>query len=224
MHNEARYFLLKDKLNKGLICMYCDGEYWEYDSSKNDFVKSELFYQYKLDYGAFTDLYEVLPESEVDSMIEKYKHDWGLQESIAEGYVCLENVASKNRSRRLLAECKYIEYKPLVWLLPLIAKRKCSGLTVEYFLGYGFNLKVSRMIVDVIRGYDEKTFKNCFGGDYKLYTLLKNWAILLKDNSMIKDLENHRLNSNSEASKREIKEMMYDIETRQMLKHIEKGE
>ena len=106
----------------------------------------------------------------------------------------------------------------------MIATRKCSGLTVDYFLGYGFNLKVSRMVVDVINGYDEKTFKNCFGGDYKLYTLLRNWAILLKDNSMIKDLDNHRLNSNSEASKQEIREMMYDIESRQKLKHIEKGE
>lgn len=224
MCNKARYFLLKDKLNEGLICMYCDGEYWEYDSSKDDFIRSELFYQYKLDYGAFTDLYEEIPESEVESMIHKYRLDWEMQESIAQGYVCRSSQSAKNKSKKLLEYCKYIEYRPLVWLLPMIAKRKFSGSTLEYFTQYGFNLKASKVILDVIQGYDNKTFKNCFGGDYKLYTLLRNWAKIVKDDFMLKDLECHRLNGNSEASKREIREMMYDIENRQMLKHIEKGE
>lgn len=219
-----KYFVLKDKLNNGMVCKFSNGDYWEYSSASDDFVRSDLFYQYRLDYGAFTDLYDVLPKEEVEVTIEDYKHKWGIQLDIAKGFVYKEPIRLRRLSDKLCSQCPYIEYKPLIWIIPMISSGRVKQLSLKMLLDYGFNLRLSKMIMEVYKGYISGSFKDCFDSDYKLYKTVKMWSELVKDKKVLLDLEEHRLNANSKTSKREIKNMMYDIETKQILRGIEKGE
>lgn len=180
MTDGAKYYVLEDNINKGLVIQEVDDMYYTYDSGKNTFIEDDLFMQYITPIGVYTDLFSEIPEFEVDNYIQQYRDAWGKQISISEGYIAsMPNPKVRKLSGMMCKSVKELEYKPVAILLPCLlssSNNKDMSYDLAWAIQMGYNYKTAKMIQSVTDGHLSKNFDTCLNDNIDLFNLLVEFA------------------------------------------------
>lgn len=176
----AKYYVLEDTINEGTVIQEYDEKYLTYDTATREFIEDDLFMQYITPFGVYNGLFREIPPFEVENYIQEYLDKWGMQESIASGFIAsVMGGKLKHRSDLIQKEADKLEYKPVAILLPALLSdknTKDSSLNSSWATKYGFNHKVAKMVNSVTEGHISRNFDDCLEGDINLFNLLVVYA------------------------------------------------